>query len=172
MAPSVHTAEAPVWSPDGKQVAFVREAATTKRLIFTPDRSGEPFSIVISDATTGKGRTVFRADTGRGSLYREIVGPQLTWAAGDRLVFAWEKTGWTSLYSVAVSGGAPTLLTPGEFEVEYVTFSPDKREAIYNSNQGDIDRRHLWKAIQQYASRDRRYGGLSQSVEDDPSHAG
>ncbi|MHB8839244.1 MAG: S9 family peptidase [Gemmatimonadaceae bacterium] len=145
MSPSVDTDEYPVWSPDGRQVAFLREAATTKRLIFTPDRRGEPFSILVADASTGKGRTVFRADTGRGSLHREIVGPQLTWAAGDRLVFAWEKTGWTSLYAVPVSGGRPTLLTPGEFEVEYVTFTPDKREIVYNSNQDDIDRRDIWR---------------------------
>jgi dipeptidyl aminopeptidase/acylaminoacyl peptidase len=144
MAPSVDSDEAPVWSPDGRQVAFLREATTTKRLIFTPDRRGEPFSILVADATTGKGRVVFRADTGRGSLHREIVGPQLTWAAGDRLVFAWEKTGWTSLYAVPAVGGAPKLLTPGEFEVEYVTFSPDRRTVVYNSNQGDIDRRDIW----------------------------
>jgi dipeptidyl aminopeptidase/acylaminoacyl peptidase len=145
MSPSVDTDQSPVWSPDGRQVAFLREAATTKRLIFTPDRSGEPFSIVVADAATGKGRTVFRADTGRGSLHREIVGAQLTWAAGDRLVFAWEKTGWTSLYSVPATGGAPTLLTPGEFEVEYVTFTPDRKEVVFNSNQDDIDRRDIWR---------------------------
>jgi dipeptidyl aminopeptidase/acylaminoacyl peptidase len=145
MAPSVDTDQAPVWSPDGKQVAFLREATTTKRLIFTPDRRGEPFCIVVADAATGQGRVVFRADTGRGSIHREIVGPQLTWAAGDRLVFAWEKTGWTSLYSVPAAGGASRLLTPGEFEVEYVTFTPDKREVVYNSNQGDTDRRDIWR---------------------------
>ncbi|MBI2408930.1 MAG: S9 family peptidase [Gemmatimonadetes bacterium] len=145
MAPSVDTDGSPVWSPDGRQVAFIREAATTKRLIFTPDRSGQPFSILVADAATGTGRVAFRADTGRGSLFRDIVGPQLTWVAGDRLIFPWEKTGWTSLYAVPAAGGAPTLLTPGAFEVEYVTFTPDRREIIFNSNQGDIDRRDIWR---------------------------
>ncbi|MDQ8154334.1 MAG: prolyl oligopeptidase family serine peptidase, partial [Gemmatimonadota bacterium] len=145
IAPSVDTDASPVWSPDGKQVAFLRFAAKEWHMMFTPERRGEPWSVVVADAYTGKGRTVFRADTGRGSVYREIVGPQLTWAAGDRLVFPWERTGWTSLYSVPAAGGTPVLLTPGEFEVEYVTFSPDKRDVIYNSNQGDIDRRDLWR---------------------------
>ena len=27
----------------------------------------------------------------------------------------------------------------------------------------DVDRRHLWKAIEQYAARDRRYGGADQT---------
>ena len=37
------------------------------------------------------------------------------------------------------------LLTPGEFEVEYATLSPDRSEVIFNSNQGDIDRRDIWR---------------------------
>ncbi|HEY6273549.1 MAG TPA: prolyl oligopeptidase family serine peptidase, partial [Terriglobales bacterium] len=31
------------------------------------------------------------------------------------------------------------------FEVEFVSLSPDKRELVFASNQGDIDRRHLWR---------------------------
>ena len=145
LAPTVDTDESPIWSPDGRQVAFRRTPAASWHMLFTPERRAEPWSIVVADANTGKGRTVFRADTGRGSVYRDIVGPQLTWAAGDRLVFPWEKTGWTSLYSVSANGGAPVLLTPGDFEVEYVTFTPDRREMIYNSNQDDIDRRDIWR---------------------------
>ena len=36
------------------------------------------------------------------------------------------------------------LLTPGNFEVEYVNITPDRTRMIYNSNQDDIDRRHVW----------------------------
>ena len=145
MAPSVDTDANPVWSPDGKRVAFHRFAAANTDAMFAPERRGEPWSIMIADVETATAKTVFRADTGRGSVHRQVVGPQLTWAANDRLVFPWEKTGWTSLYSVSVNGGAPLLLTPGAFEVEYVTFTPDKRDVVYNSNQDDIDRRDLWR---------------------------
>ena len=65
--------------------------------------------------------------------------------SNDRLVFASEQDGWNHLYSVAVSGGAPVLLTPGEYEVEDVTLSADKKSVLYTSNENDIDRRHIWR---------------------------
>jgi dipeptidyl aminopeptidase/acylaminoacyl peptidase len=49
------------------------------------------------------------------------------------------------LYSIAASGGSATLLTPGSFEVEDVTLASDRRSVIFSSNQGDVDRRHLWR---------------------------
>jgi dipeptidyl aminopeptidase/acylaminoacyl peptidase len=72
-------------------------------------------------------------------------GESLLWAAGDRLVFPWERDGWLHLYSVAVEGGAAAPLTSGAFEVEHIALTPDAREVVYASNQGDIDRRHIWR---------------------------
>jgi dipeptidyl aminopeptidase/acylaminoacyl peptidase len=66
-------------------------------------------------------------------------------AADGRVIFASEKDGRNHLYSIAASGGEPTLLTPGDFDVEDVTLSPDKASLIYSSNQDDVDRRHLWR---------------------------
>jgi dipeptidyl aminopeptidase/acylaminoacyl peptidase len=144
--PSVDRDSFPAWSPDSKQLAFVRIPNRQEVRAFAPDRSGVPWSIRVADVATGKGREVFRADKGAGSVYRGIVaGDQLTWTAADRLVFPWEKNGWTHLYSLPASGGKALLLTPGEFEVEHVSFSPDGFSAIYSSNQGDIDRRHVWQ---------------------------
>ena len=51
----------------------------------------------------------------------------------------------TTCIPIAASGGAATLLTPGDFDVEDVTLSADKASIIYSSNQGDVDRRHLWR---------------------------
>lgn len=70
---------------------------------------------------------------------------QLLWGANDRIVFPWERTGWLLLYSVPASGGSATLLTPGTFEVEQVTLDATGRTVYFNSNQDDIDRRHLWR---------------------------
>ena len=145
IAPSVDRDGQPVWSPDGARVAFLRVPTSSKLTLFKPVRSATPWSIMVADVATGTARTVWTAERGVGSAFRNIVGDQLIWGAGDRLVFPWERTGWTSLYSVPVSGGAATLLTPGRIEVEYVTRSPDRTHIVYNSNQGDIDRRDLWR---------------------------
>ena len=143
--PSVDRDSNPVWSPDGKRLVFLRIPADRETQSFRPHREGEPWSIRIADAATGKTREIFHAEKGRGSVLRGVVATsQLFWAEGDRIVFPWEKDGWTHLYSVPAAGGSPLLLTPGDFEVEYVSLSSDGKRILFNSNQGDIDRRHLW----------------------------
>jgi dipeptidyl aminopeptidase/acylaminoacyl peptidase len=123
--------------------------------MFAPRRSvDEPWSLRVADVKTGQAREVWRADAGYGSAFQGVVADtQLHWAAGDRLVFPWEKDGWLHLYSVPVAGGRASLLTPGDFEVEYVSLSPDRTKALFNSNQGDIDRRHVWAVAVDGASK-------------------
>ncbi len=144
--PSVDHDTAPVWSPDGRQIAFIRIPSDREALIFGPKRTGQPWSIRIADASTGRGRPIWKADEGGGSVFRPVVADhQLMWGDSDFLVFPWEKDGWTHLYAVPVAGGAPRLLTPGAFEVEFVAMSPDRKTLVYSSNQDDIDRRHVWQ---------------------------
>ncbi len=146
LEPGVDMDSQAAWSPDSRRIAFVRIAVAKGRLPFSPDREGQPWSIRIADATTGKGQEIWHADAGSGSVFHEVVAEnQLIWAAGDRIVFPWERGGWIHLWSVPVSGGAAKPLTPGNFEVEYVSASTNGQLIVYSSNQDDIDRRHVWK---------------------------
>jgi len=144
--PSTDQDRDPVWSADGGKLAFLRISSTQDHLPFGPRRSGPPWSILVYQVDSRQTQVVFRASEGRGSVFREVVSrSQLLWGAGDRLIFPWERDGWTHLYSLSAGGGEPTLLTPGDFEVEYVGLSQDRKTVVYSSNQDDIDRRHIWR---------------------------
>src|SRR5437762_11869179 len=69
----------------------------------------------------------------------------LQFTNAGRIIFASEKDGHNHLYSIAMEGGTQQLLTPGNFDVEDVALSEDKRSILYTSNQNDIDRRHIWR---------------------------
>ena len=148
MDPSSDEDDEAVWSPNGKALAFIRTPSRVSDIIFVPERDSPiPWSIRIADPTTGTSRELWRAQKGMGSVFQGVVAEdQLVWSPlGDRIVFPWERDGWTHLYAQSTSGGAPALLTPGTFEVEHVSVTPDRRALVYSSNQGDVDRRHVWR---------------------------
>jgi len=145
LAPSVDKDSMPRWSPDGKWIVFVRTAGDGQKMPLIPVRP-EPWSLWIADATTGAGRLLWRSGGKLEDSLPELTEDGSLNVAGDRrVVFASEQDGRNHLYSIAAGGGAATLLTPGDFDVEDVTLSADKAWVIYSSNQDDVDRRHLWR---------------------------
>lgn len=142
--PSVDRDAEPTWSPDGRQVAFMRQPVNSGTTPFIAQREAEPWSIRVAEVATGVAREVWRGERGPGSVFQGVTGPQLIWTAGGQLVFPWERDGWKHLYAVPAAGGNATLLTPGAFEVEDVVVAPDRASVYFSSNQGDIDRRGVW----------------------------
>lgn len=143
LEPSTADDSQPVWSPDSRQVAFIREPGEPEGAPFNR-RTAPAWSIHVADAATGSGHAVWTAAEGAGSAFREVHGTRLLWNADGFLVFPWEVDGWSHLYSLPAAGGKPRLLTPGEFEIEDARLGADRKSILYASNQQDIDRLHIW----------------------------
>ncbi|HEU4983020.1 MAG TPA: prolyl oligopeptidase family serine peptidase [Acidobacteriaceae bacterium] len=144
--PGVDHDSFPTWSPDSNSIAFVRAPYDKDENFDQSRRSGRPWSIRVADVSTGEGHEIWKAAPGNGSVFRAIDSPhQLFWTADGHVIFPWEGDGWLHLYAVPAQGGSARLLTPGEFEVESAAFSPNREWVVLSSNQGDIERRHLWR---------------------------
>jgi dipeptidyl aminopeptidase/acylaminoacyl peptidase len=145
MAPSVDRDSMPRWSPDGNWIVFVRTAGEEAKLPLIPVRP-QPWSLWVADTTAGTGRPLWRSGVKpEDSLPTLSEDASLHVTADGRIVFSSEQDGRNHLYSIAATGGPPTLLTPGDFDVEDVALSADRAWVIYSSNEGDADRRHLWR---------------------------
>jgi dipeptidyl aminopeptidase/acylaminoacyl peptidase len=147
ISPGVNDDIEPAWSQDGRQIAFIRIPASSNQMLFRAVRRAQPWMIMTADAASGESRVVWRAREGVGSAFWPVsADSQLQWTAEDQIIFPYEGDGWLHLYSVPARGNSQArLLTPGDFEVEFVTLAPDHRTIIFNSNQDDINRRHLWR---------------------------
>ena len=146
IAPSVDQDGSPVWSPNGGQLAFIRQPNEKANLPFMPRREGLPWSIWRHDLKSGQTLQLWQASKGPGSVFRNIsAANQIFWMADNTIVFPYEGEGWTQLYGMPASGGPAKWMTPGTFEVQFASMTPDGKHILYSSNQGDIDRQHIWR---------------------------
>jgi len=138
-SPSTSNDSEPAFSPDGKQLAWLRAPFTDTPEYANPRTSPNPWSIQLLDLGTNTARTVYSPEPNKpGSVLPHLATgePRLFFATGKRISFTSEADGWVHLYSMETSGlKSPTLLTPGKFEVEDASLSHDGRQLFYASNQ-------------------------------------
>jgi len=144
LAPTTNRDAGPVWSPDSRQVAFIRQPGLESKRPLIPEFP-RPWALWIADAQSGEARELFHSGNAMGDSLPLFAFQSLQFTNAGQIIFASEKDGRSHLYSIAVTGGAPQLLTPGDFDVEDVALSADKRSVLYSSNQNDVDRRHIWR---------------------------
>lgn len=148
IAPTTSRDGTPRWSPDGARLVFVRRPGAGGAPEPLLETRPQAWSLWTADAATGEARELWTSPfTLRGSPPSTHGGVNLHWAAGGRIVFMSYMDGQPHLYSIAETGGAPLLLTPGEYMAEYVSLSPDRKWLLFAGNTGstpdDIDRRHV-----------------------------
>ncbi|HWE47200.1 MAG TPA: prolyl oligopeptidase family serine peptidase [Caulobacteraceae bacterium] len=147
---------APIWSPDGSKIAFIRSNVPREagyNLGYDgPFVAEKPWSLALYDVGADRVHQIWQAKPGVGSAFYPLdedatetgnPGEQLYWTADDRIVFPWESDGWRHLYAVPVAGGEAQLLTRGDGEIESVTQTPDRKSLIAATNIGDLGRRHI-----------------------------
>jgi len=150
VSPSADRDLYPRWSPDGSQLAFVRLVGKQMKQPLIPQLP-LPWAIWVYDVAKDSAREIWKSGPGLDDSLPELTEDKsFLFAAKNRVVFSSEQEGWNHLYSVAVSGGPATLLTPGKFETEDVALASGKVSVIYSSNQAetdprDVDHRHLWR---------------------------
>lgn len=65
---------------------------------------------------------------------------------GKTVYFLSERDGFSHLYTVAAAGGEPRQLTSGQWEVQSVSISPDRRYFYLTTSEGSPFEQHFWRA--------------------------
>ena len=121
----------PVWAEDGKH-AFV----------FVRSSDNKDAWIMAFDPASPKGRVI--ASMHDDAWLRSFDAVPPAWVNDDTIYYTSEATGFMHLYAVPYAGGASRPLTSGNFEVDSVTLSNDRKTFYLTTSEGSPFERHLW----------------------------
>lgn len=148
VAPSFSRDVSPRWSPDGTKIAFVRLPGGKGEALPILEQRHNPWEIWVADTNSEIAAKRWKApETLRGSVPTVNGGFNLNWAADNKLVYLSYEDGWPHLYAMNTDSGPSMQLTKGNYMVEHIKLSPDKKFLVFSANTGpakeDIDRRHI-----------------------------
>lgn len=162
MAPDFNRDSNPVWSPDGRRVAFVRAAGRRHDEKFDLTAAGR-FEIWRADAASGDASRLFRSGPDAGGYAQFAVEQPLRWNGGG-LVFASEENGWLHWYALPAAGGEARALSRGECEAAAAATAGERR-LLFSGNCADVERPQLFVAD---AARQQRLTRAKEVIETDP----
>jgi dipeptidyl aminopeptidase/acylaminoacyl peptidase len=144
IAPDVTNDGSPVWSPDGKSIAYLR---------FPGNKIGEldnytvgsRFSVMVADVETTKAKAIWNSPAADGGFAQSVAMP-LAWTTTNRILFQSEHLGWNHVYSMTPEGADVKDITPGDGEVENYIVNSANDFIYFDGNREDIDRRHIRKS--------------------------
>lgn len=145
LAPEVSLDRLPVWSPDGKRVAFIRMPGLQAEELIS-FVGGRKFAVWVVDAVTGAGGAIWSSPSDDGGFAQLYPNTPLAWTKSDRLLFFSEHEGWDHVYSIKPDGTDLKNITPGGGEVESYVTDATGTNIYFDGNREDIDRRHIWKS--------------------------
>ena len=115
------------FSPDGRH-ALVRVATRDFK---------DDWLVVVDLPSLAMRAVVHRHDDAWLGVQFLGLGGWVGWLNDSTVYYGSEETGWAHLYTVAAGGGAAQALTSGQWEVQDVTLSPDRKTFYLETNEGD-----------------------------------
>ena len=131
--------------PSDTYIARLEWAGNSREVILQHlNRLQNTLNVLVGDAATGAVRTVF---TDTDETWVETMDDFVWLDGGKSLLWLSERDGWNHAYAVGRDGGAPRLLTPGDYDVLNVAAVDEKAGWLYvTASPADATKRFLYRA--------------------------